>query len=293
MNSDTIFPLLLSAARFLKEPLQEVAVEPLKDAYTAMRAYLQKKLGNNSDASRSLDAALEKPDSEGRKAVLLEEAAGIDWGDDKELERLARRLRSLLPKGTKTVRQTVRVTGRGNTVEVAGRDIIKSERHVRRNIIQPDGRHLSAEQKARLKPVIDEVAYRLGGEDGTGNWPAVYSMLERRFGVTSYLLIPREEGEAAIAFLKQQRAINRHRLRRRNPDAYASDLFRAIYAQSAKLGWDKPQLYAYAREKLNLKRPIGSLRLLGPIQLKSLAEYVRREVTKFERSATIDPWVPA
>ena len=109
-------------------------------------------------------------------------------------------------------------------------------------------------------------------------------MLQRQFDKTSYLLIDRADFEAACAFLKEQRAINRPRLRRRNPVAYQNDFYRGIWSRAGELGWDKPRVYTFAAEKLALKKPISTLKKLGPIQLKALAEAMQRETRK-HRSA--------
>jgi hypothetical protein len=102
-------------------------------------------------------------------------------------------------------------------------------------------------------------------------------MLQRRFNVVSYLLIPRESFADAMAFLKQQRAINRGRLQRRNPIAYRNDFFRAIFAVGRELGWGGEQVYQFATAHLGLKRPVGSLKELGASQLKSVAEAMQRK----------------
>jgi hypothetical protein len=101
-------------------------------------------------------------------------------------------------------------------------------------------------------------------------------MLQRRFDVPSYLLIPRERYAEALAFLEQQRAIHRSALRRRDPAAFRRDLFRAIFSRATELGWSKDRVHAFARERLNLKQPLGSLKQLGPHQLQTLVERMRR-----------------
>ena len=88
----------------------------------------------------------------------------------------------------------------------------------------------------------------------------------------AYLLIPSEKFGEAVSFLQRQRAIHRCRLRRRNPAAYQLDFFRLIHTRRLALDWLKPQVYAFATEKLGLKNPLTSLLALGPVQLKSLAE---------------------
>jgi hypothetical protein len=126
--------------------------------------------------------------------------------------------------------------------------------------------------------VVAELAGRLAGEDGEPNFAAAHRMLQRRFNVASYLLLPRESFADAMAFLKQQRAINRGRLLRRNPVAYRNDFFRAIFAGGRELGWGGEQVYQFATAHLGLKRHVGSLKELGARQLKSVAEAMQRKV---------------
>ncbi|HTB79567.1 MAG TPA: hypothetical protein VK717_01640 [Opitutaceae bacterium] len=283
MQTEAIINTLLSAARFLKKPIQDVATQSLKDAYQTTRGYLQKKFGAGSEATAALDLATDKPESEARKAVLIEETASAELEADAELDCLIKRLAALLPVRAGAVRQNVHIGGRGNHVLVAGRDIVTTAKHVQRSAITPDERHIPVEQRKKIGVVMTGLAERLADEDGKPNFAAVHRMLQHRFNVASYLLIRREKHEAVLAFLRQQCAVNRSRLYRRNPIAYQNDFFRSIHARREKLGWDKPQLHQFALEKLGLKKPITSLKALGPIQLKSLAEFMQRQVASMTR----------
>lgn len=276
MKTEELCALLLSAAAFLQKPLQEVSTQSLKDLYAAAKAYLRRKFGEGSAAAKVLELATEKPESAMRKALLVEEAASAGLEHDPELPRLIEQLTAALPAARDATRQTVRVTGRHNHVQVAARDIINTARHVRRSVITPDERHLDAAQKRQLGAVIAELADRLAADDGRPRFGAVHHMLQRKFNVTAFALLPRERFDDALAFLKQQRAIHRSRLRRRNPAAYQQDFFRLIHARRSELGWDRSRLHAFAAEKLALPRPITSLRRLGPLQLKSLAAALPR-----------------
>ncbi len=284
MTTDAIVSALLRAASVLKKPIEDIAAQGLKDLYAAAKARLQRKLGGNRDAVDALEKATEKPESPARKAVLVEEIQETKFEDDLELMHLMQHLARLLPPAEPALRQDVRVKGRGHRVQVAAGDIINTEKHVQKNAITPDGRHLSGEQKDRLEPLINELATRLAGEDGKPNYKKVHRMLQRKFNKSSYLLIERGDFDAACAFLKEQRAINRSRLRRRNPVAYQNDFFRGIWSRARELGWEKPQVYEFAAGKLRLKKPISSLKQLGPIQLKAVAEAMQREVRKHRPS---------
>lgn len=277
MQTETIITTLLSAAAFLKAPVQEVATQAIKDLFGTLAYYLKRKFGEHSQAAKALELAIEKPTSDARKAVLVEECATAGLEADVDLRQLVEQLAALLPKSTMRTQQSVHVSGQRHRVQVAGGDIITAERHVHRNAITPGEAHITAEQRTKLTALIAQVADRLAGEDGTPRFGAVHAMLQRRFSIASYLLLPAEKFEDAISFLLQQRAILRSRLRRRNPVAYERDFLRAIHARRVELGWIKPQLYAFAVEKLGLKKPLTALTQLGPVQLKTLAALMRRE----------------
>ncbi len=276
MTTETIIATLLRAASCLKTPTQEVAAQSLKDAYGVAKDYLARKLRGHPDAADALEKAMAKPESTARAEVLHEEATAAALEDDTELARLIAALYARLPAGE--VYQSVRINGEGNRVHVAGRDlVIRTERHYRRNVITPDDRHLSPDQRESLRGVIREVAGRLADDQGRPNFAAVHRMLQRHFNVVSYSLIGHGDFETALAYLKQQRAIFRSRLRRRNPQAYSSDLFRVIFTRAGELGWGREQVYRFAEEKLQLRRRVTSLKGLGPNQLKSLADLLRIE----------------
>ena len=280
MQLETIISTLLSASALLKKPVQDAASQSIKDLFDAARYYLRRKFGEGSEATKILDLATEKPGSVIRKAALVEESASAGLGSDPELTRLVEQLRALLPTSAGVVQQNVRVIGRSNRVQVATGDIITTERHIQRAIITPDERHLSTEQREKIRAVVADLAARLAGENGAPNFAAAHRMLQRRFNVASYAVLPREKFGEALGFLKQQRAVHRSRLRRRNPVAYQNDFFRSIYAGAGEMGWDRPRVCGYAEDKLGLKKPLLSLKELGPKQLKSLSDFVHREVAK-------------
>jgi hypothetical protein len=209
--------------------------------------------------------------------MLIEECAPAKLETDAEVVRLIQTLAALLGGLGALAPATVAVQGTGNHVEVAGRDIVRTERHIVRNAITPDESHLNPTECAEIRRVIAEVADRMADDSGAPNFAAVHRMLQRRFEVASYLLIPRELFVDALAFLKQLRGRYRRALRRRNPSAYANDFFRVIHACSRQLGWDRSRLCEFAGDRLGLREPVVSLRELGPNQLRTLAEVLRRK----------------
>jgi hypothetical protein len=276
MNTESILSVILAAATVLKEPAATVAAQAVKDLYEAAKYYLRRKFVSHPEAIEALEFATAKPHSSARKAALIEEAEPAELHRDPELTALVARLETALCPAGVPPRVSAHVTGRGNQVNVAGRDLVVTSRLVRRNVITPDDRHLAREQRARLLTLIHEVAERMAGENGQPNLGAVHHLLQRRFAVSSYLLIPRERYAEALSFLQQQRAMRRGVLRRRNPDAFRRDLFRAVFSRATEIGWPRQKVYAFAQSQLDLKRPVTSLKQLGPVQLQALAEKMRR-----------------
>ncbi len=284
METKTVIGTLLAAAAFLKRPVQGITAQLLKDAYEAAKTYLRKKLEANPDAMDALELATEKPDSLLRKSLLVEESASADLAGDSELAKLINHLAELLPSSGEIVVQSVHFTGRENRVQVAGRDLINTEKVIERNTITPDERHLMVEQREQLQELISELATRMAGKNGCPNFSGAHRMLQRRFNVASYLLIPSGQFAEAIAFLKQQRAAHRSPLQRRNPVAYRNDLYRTIFAGARELKWEGQRVYQFAAEVLGLNRAVASLKELGPVQLKRLAGAVHGQVVAYRRA---------
>ncbi|MDP3073827.1 MAG: hypothetical protein Q8N18_26315 [Opitutaceae bacterium] len=287
MQTESIITALLSAAAFLKKPVQDAAAQSIKDIYDAVKHYLRRRFGEGSDGAKVLELATAKPESGMRKAVLAEELSSARLHEDPEVIRLTEELAARLPKPVDLPGANVHVNGRGNRVLVAGRDAILTERVVHRSGIEPDERHLTAEQRSEIRAVIAELAARLAGDDSQPNFTAGHRMLQRRFRVLSYALLPREQFADAMRFLKQQRAIHRSRLRGRNPDAWQTDLYRATYSCARELGWDRKRIREFAEEKLGLKKPLTSFNELGPRQLKSLADLMHRQVRSARSKAGV------
>jgi hypothetical protein len=276
MKTEEIITTLLAAAAFLKGPIKDVVGQSVKDVYDSVKYYLRRKFGEGSDGAKMLELAVQKPESAMRKAALAEEAAATGIENDADLDRLIAELRSLLGDRAKPG-QNVAVNGTGNHVVVAGRDVVQTVRRIERAAITPDDRHVTVEQREEIRGLIGELAVRLARDDGAPNFAAGHRMLQNRFKVASYLLVPRERFSEAVRFLKQQRAIHRSHLRRRNPAAFGRDRQRAVFSRAAALGWDRSRLFRFARERLNLGETVSSLRQLGPNQLSRLADELARE----------------
>lgn len=275
MNTESIVSVVLAAAAVLKEPATVVASQAVKDLYEAAKYYLRRKFASMPAAAEALEFATAKPQSPARKAALLEEAEPAELERDAELTSLVSRLETLLPRGAPPS-VTAYVTGTRNQVNVAGGDLTVTSRLVQRNVITPDDRHLAREQRTRLRTLIHDLAARLGGNGGEPNPAAAHAMLQRRFDVPSYLLIPRERYGEALAYLRQQLVVRRSVLLRRDPGRFRQEVFRSIYARATELGWSREALFRFASKGGDSARLLTSLKHLDTSQLRNLADRIHR-----------------
>jgi len=172
-----------------------------------------------------------------------------------------------------TINQTI---GRARDVVAAGRDVIQTKKHISRPEFTPDERHITEATAAKVKEVIEDLANRTLGEDGKPNFGMWYTRLNKRFKVGTFRAILVEDTAELLSWLSQQKAMNRGKLRRSNPGRYRNDLYSVVWANADSKGMSKDEVYEFARVKLRLKKPIVSLKSLGPNQLKHLSEFIRR-----------------
>lgn len=169
---------------------------------------------------------------------------------------------------------SVVVTGNGNTV--AGRDVVVAQKVTVRHPRVPAPGGLTGTQQLALQAVIDELVQREVAGDTSGDaakakqryYAKWYGKLKKQFGVGAYTDIPAELGESAVAWLKQQRAIKRTKLRRAAPDLWRQDAYRRIWSKARELGMSKGEVYAIAAQKLG--KQVSSLKQLGEQALDSL-----------------------
>jgi hypothetical protein len=275
----TVVSTTAAAANFLKKPIEDVTSKIVLDGYEKLKKLLGKKSGESPEVIDAIANLEQKPESKGRADVLAEELVERRLEKDKEILAAVEALLKALPTGShfQPIQVSINQRGRNNKALVAGRDIINTERHVRRVQFTPDERHITPEQGDRIRDLVEKLATRIAGEDGKPNFGQTYGRLNKKFKVGTYRELMKEDFDAAVSYLQQQGAINRSRLRRSNPQAYRDSLYAPIWAKSKQLEWEKPVLYAFAKEKLDLKKPIDTLKKLGPIQLKHLYEFMVRQ----------------
>jgi|GEM_PF-729138 len=174
-----------------------------------------------------------------------------------------------------------------------GGDHGPSEVKPRKVKFQPDARHVTAEQRAVLRKLCDEIVDRLTARKAKepdevtmkakGRWfGIVWSQFNERFGIEAHglLSLPKETFDEGRKWLLQYRASKDKSYKRVNPQKYRNTLTKAIYTLAGKLQWSKPELYAFAARQVGYEGAIESLNDLGNTQLELVKERIRYEQTK-------------
>jgi hypothetical protein len=172
------------------------------------------------------------------------------------------------------------IKGNGN-IQVGG-DYVRTERHTVRPRIEVDESHITEETAHQLQQLITklvarEVAAGSKREKAYAHWQQA---LKNKFKVVSYRRIPREESRKALTWLRQQKARNNSKIRRNNPTMFRNDQLGGIHAKLRELGMTKPELYAFATERLELRKPLSSLTELGERNLVALNRLLSAELGK-------------
>ncbi|OUC12162.1 MAG: hypothetical protein B0A82_23915 [Alkalinema sp. CACIAM 70d] len=89
--------------------LASLSKDIIKDSYSALKAGLKKKLGDNSDLIDAVDQLEKKPNSEARKATLQEEVKTAQVSSDPDILKLVQNLLDKIseqPGGKEIISQT-------------------------------------------------------------------------------------------------------------------------------------------------------------------------------------------
>lgn len=138
--------------------------------------------------------------------------------------------------------------------------------------------HITDSQAKQIRDKVNEIVKinENTGKLNTGQlfkqtWTGIYN----RFGITKYTLLPIEKFEECMSWLQSQIAYeHRPKLRKSNKPEWKKQMYKAIYAKIRNKNMSREALYDYAYEKLNLKKPINSLKELSDTRLKKLYQYL-------------------
>ncbi len=215
-------------------------------------------------------------DIESARQRILDQLAGKSGGGKAPAaeKKLTRKSRSSKPNH---IQQSASA---GRDVFQAAGDLSVNKKEVVRPVIPREPHHITEAQAAEIRQRLNELGER---DEKSGRGPTYGAWMNRfkeKFEVASYARLDASQFDDAIAWIKQQKAMNRSRLRRPSNKAWREDHYTLIYGCARTLKWDKPQLYQFAYEKLELKKPIQSLKELGEQNLEKLAGIVRRLAEK-------------
>jgi hypothetical protein len=162
------------------------------------------------------------------------------------------------------------VSGKSNMV--AGRDLTVAQKVSRRNEVIPDagGRHITDQEVYKIRMEVKKYSDFMKEAGLNPNPSSVWSRLYKHFQIASYREVPSGCADEAVKLIQVEIAKARPKVRKRNPEAWRKQFYSPIWAASKQLGMSKEDVYRFANEQLNPRKPIKSLKELTQRQLQDL-----------------------
>ena len=156
----------------------------------------------------------------------------------------------------------------------AGGDVYVNKRETIRPQYTPGPEHISPATARKIQKLVEKAVTI---EESTGsNRKALFAkwwgIIKDRYNVATYREIPAHLGDAVVAWLTQQNAIMRPKLRRNDKPSWRKEYYTAIYARCGERGISKGELYAIVLDRLGLK--ITSLTTLSDQNLTRLYQII-------------------
>lgn len=189
-----------------------------------------------------------------------------------------RAVRKSPPKAGTSINQNV---GKARDVIAAGRDINYTAKHVTKNEFTPDDRHITSEQAVKIKGLIDELVDMdvSASKDQGRSYARWWKTFNNRFKITTYRELPREFFDEALLYLRQAKAQNLPKIRRKDNELWRRKHYGTIFGIAKKSSeWTEDDVHQFASEKL--KKRITSLTDIGEQDLARLARWIRAESKK-------------
>ncbi len=165
-----------------------------------------------------------------------------------------------------------------NNVQVGGNfygNVIQTNKVINRTeVIHNSEEHITPQQQYEIKALIDKLVDMLSSAN-KDNVPRLYSRewatFKKQFKVPSYKVLPKEDYEKAIKWLKKRTAyLGAPKQRKNNPVDWRKGRYTAINTRASKLGMSREQRLMYATEVLGLKSNLQSLKDLSDTRLNKL-----------------------
>ena len=161
--------------------------------------------------------------------------------------------------------------------------IIKTHKITKRNEVIPNPEtHITQEQAKQILEAVNKIV-ELNEKAGKFKTPKdkgicfsqTWTSFKNRFNVTSYHLLPKDQFDQAIDWLKKQIAYeHRPKLRKSNNSEWRKEMFKAIYAKAQSNSMEKEELYNFIQNRLSLKAPISSLKELSDVRLSKVYKLI-------------------
>lgn len=167
------------------------------------------------------------------------------------------------------------ITGDNNVqVGVNNGQIIQTKKvkHVT-EVLHDASNHITDTQALQIRDKITDIVDMVAtnGQSKQTLFPKEYRAFYKQFGITKYTLLPKDRFNDALIWLAKRTVYyGKKNLRHGNTDEWRKKQYTAIYARIKQLNMTKEDLLLFAEQKLELKKPLASMKDLSDTRLQKL-----------------------
>jgi hypothetical protein len=177
----------------------------------------------------------------------------------------------------KEIDQTI--TGNNNVqVGVNNGQIIHTKKvKVTTEVLHTLGQHITDAQALQIRDKITEIVDMVAsnGTSKTAIFPKEYKAFYKQFSITKYTLLPVDRFDDAMTWLQKRVVyLGKKTLRHGDTDEWRKKQYTAINTRARQLGMDRDNMLTFAKEKLELKQPLESIKDLSDTRLQKLYTFI-------------------
>lgn len=143
--------------------------------------------------------------------------------------------------------------------------------------------HITDAQALQIRDKITEIVDMVAS-NGTSKsvvFPKEYRAFYKQFSITKYTLLPLDKFDDAMIWLQKRIVyLGKKNLRHGDTDEWRKKQYTAINTRARQLGMDRENMLAFAKDKLELKQPLESIKDLSDTRLQKLYNFIMTKRSK-------------
>ncbi|CAA0211340.1 ORF6C domain-containing protein [Tenacibaculum maritimum] len=168
-----------------------------------------------------------------------------------------------------------------NNIQIVEGNVIQTKKvKIVTEVLHDATTHITDSQALEIREKITEIVNMVSSNKGNKStlFPKEYSAFYKQFKITKYSLLPKEDFNSAIKWLNKRIAYyGKKNLRHGDNEQWRKKQYIAINARARQLNMNRDDLLLFTTQKLQLKKPLASIKDLSSTRLQKLYNFIMRK----------------